>query len=385
MRRERCSTPPAAGVAFERIAVLWPGQRPYARLVEHHLTAAGIPWNGRPGTAVAERLAPRLVLDLLDIDRRGLRRHGFFSLVADVPPADPDGGFWPTAAWERDQPPGRRRARRRLERPSRSAGRHRTVGRIGELAALVRHRAPLVARPSEPAPRRGANGRSGASTSSTAGSVGPASNASRRSSTGRGKPSPPRSTGSATSIRSASRSPATASAPRSRANSMPRPVASAVSATASPSVRSPERSASTSTSPSCSARRRGRSHLDRRAIRCCPTPIGRRPGLARSDAVALRMHRALLALDDTATDHVHRPPRRPALDGAPRTVALARPLRLAHRRRHRAVAHRRPGRHRVPDHRLRAPPAQSVHPRPRRRRPRSAPTTCRPTRCSGVR
>jgi ATP-dependent helicase/nuclease subunit B len=90
-----------AGVAFERIAVLWPAHRPYARLVEHHLTAARIPWNGRPGTAVAERLAPRLVLDLLDIDRRGLRRHGFFSLVADVPPADPDGGFWPTAAWER--------------------------------------------------------------------------------------------------------------------------------------------------------------------------------------------------------------------------------------------------------------------------------------------
>jgi ATP-dependent helicase/nuclease subunit B len=90
-----------SGVAFERIAVLWPSQRPYARLVEHHLTVAGIPWNGRPGTAVVERLAPRLVLDLLDIDRRGLRRHGFFSLVADVPPADPDGGFWPTAAWER--------------------------------------------------------------------------------------------------------------------------------------------------------------------------------------------------------------------------------------------------------------------------------------------
>ncbi len=90
-----------SGLAFERIAVLWPSQRPYARLVEHHLTAARIPWNGRPGTSVAERLAPRLVLDLLDIDRRGLRRHGFFSLVADVPPADPNGGFWPTAAWER--------------------------------------------------------------------------------------------------------------------------------------------------------------------------------------------------------------------------------------------------------------------------------------------
>ncbi len=89
------------GVPFERIALLWPTQQPYARLVEHHLDAAGIAWNGRPGTVVAERLAPRLVLDLLDIDRRGLRRQGLFSLLADVPPRDSSGALYPTAAWER--------------------------------------------------------------------------------------------------------------------------------------------------------------------------------------------------------------------------------------------------------------------------------------------
>ncbi|HYN32459.1 MAG TPA: hypothetical protein VES40_07530, partial [Ilumatobacteraceae bacterium] len=66
------------GTPFERIAVLWPAQRPYARLVEHHLSNADIPWNGRPGTTVTERLAPRLVLDLLDVDRRGLRRRNLF-------------------------------------------------------------------------------------------------------------------------------------------------------------------------------------------------------------------------------------------------------------------------------------------------------------------
>ena len=89
------------GVSFERIAVLWPTHRPYARLVEHHLTAAGIPWNGRPGTATTERLAPRLVLDLLDVDRRGLRRRSLFDLLADVPARGADGAYLPTASWER--------------------------------------------------------------------------------------------------------------------------------------------------------------------------------------------------------------------------------------------------------------------------------------------
>ena len=74
-----------AGTPFERMAVLWPAEQPYARLVEHHLDAAGIEWNGRPGTRLVERLVPRLVLDLLDIDRRGLRRRDLFDLLADVP------------------------------------------------------------------------------------------------------------------------------------------------------------------------------------------------------------------------------------------------------------------------------------------------------------
>lgn len=90
-----------AGTPFERIAVLWPAQRPYARLVEHHLRAADLPWNGRPGTTVVERLAPRLVLDLLDVDRRGLRRRTVFDLLADVPARDDEGAYLPTAEWER--------------------------------------------------------------------------------------------------------------------------------------------------------------------------------------------------------------------------------------------------------------------------------------------
>jgi len=90
-----------AGTPFERIALLWPTQRPYARLVEHHLDAAEVPWNGRPGTTLAERLPTRLLLDLLDVDRRGMRRRNLFDMLADLPLRDDDGEYLPTAAWER--------------------------------------------------------------------------------------------------------------------------------------------------------------------------------------------------------------------------------------------------------------------------------------------
>ncbi len=89
------------GTPLASMAILWPVDRPYARLVEHHLGAAGIPWNGRPGTRVSERLVPRFLLDLLDVDRRGLRRRDLFDLLADVPVRDPEGHPLPMAAWER--------------------------------------------------------------------------------------------------------------------------------------------------------------------------------------------------------------------------------------------------------------------------------------------
>lgn len=89
------------GVGFARMALLWPSDDPYARLVEHHLTAAGLPWNGRPGSVAAERVAPRFLLDLLDVDRRGLRRSDVFDLLADLELHHPGGGRVPVARWER--------------------------------------------------------------------------------------------------------------------------------------------------------------------------------------------------------------------------------------------------------------------------------------------
>lgn len=89
------------GTALARIAVVWPTDRPYARLAEHHLGVAGIEWNGRPGTNVSERAVPRFLLDLLDVDRRGLRRRDLFDLLADLPVRDRAGNPVPTAMWER--------------------------------------------------------------------------------------------------------------------------------------------------------------------------------------------------------------------------------------------------------------------------------------------
>lgn len=89
------------GTPFARMAIVWPTDRPYARLVEHHLGVTGIPWNGRPGTLVTERLVPRFLLDLLQLDRRGLRRNDLFDLLADVPVHASDGSRVSAARWER--------------------------------------------------------------------------------------------------------------------------------------------------------------------------------------------------------------------------------------------------------------------------------------------
>lgn len=90
-----------AGIPFARMSLVWPTDRPYARLVEHHLDAAGLPWNGRPGALVTERLVPRFLLDLLDLDRRGLRRNELFDMLADVPVHAVGGGRVSVARWER--------------------------------------------------------------------------------------------------------------------------------------------------------------------------------------------------------------------------------------------------------------------------------------------
>ncbi|MDQ3469945.1 MAG: PD-(D/E)XK nuclease family protein, partial [Actinomycetota bacterium] len=89
-----------SGLPFDRMALLWPADRPYARIVEHHLGAAGLPWNGRPGTTTAERAVPRVLAELLQLDRRGLRRSNLTTLLGDVP-AQRRGQIVRAARWER--------------------------------------------------------------------------------------------------------------------------------------------------------------------------------------------------------------------------------------------------------------------------------------------
>lgn len=89
------------GTRFDRMAIVWPTERPYARLVEHHLGAAGLTWNGRPGTTVVERMVPRTLAELMDLDRRGLRRVSLMTLLGDIPARGADGRPVPVAAWER--------------------------------------------------------------------------------------------------------------------------------------------------------------------------------------------------------------------------------------------------------------------------------------------
>ena len=89
------------GTALHRIGIVWPRHEPYARLVGEHLQQAGITWNGRPGVALHERLAARLVLDVLQLDRRGIRRADLFALLASVPTRTSNRRSVPRQRWER--------------------------------------------------------------------------------------------------------------------------------------------------------------------------------------------------------------------------------------------------------------------------------------------
>lgn len=89
------------GTPFEAMAIVWPIAVPYARIVTEHLTAAGIPWNGRTGIDIVEQLPARLALGWLRLDRRGLRRTDLFDLLSHCPARRRDGRPVPVAAFER--------------------------------------------------------------------------------------------------------------------------------------------------------------------------------------------------------------------------------------------------------------------------------------------
>jgi RecB family exonuclease len=90
----------AGGTPFERMAVVYPNARPYARLVADHLDAADVPWNGAATVSLLERIAGRALLGLLDLRDRELSRHELFGLLSSVPAIGPAGGPLPVSRWE---------------------------------------------------------------------------------------------------------------------------------------------------------------------------------------------------------------------------------------------------------------------------------------------
>ncbi len=152
-----------AGIALERIAIVHAPRAPYGRLLTEHLTAARLPWNGITASSVAERVAGRTLLGLLDLDATALRRRDVFALLASVPPSR----HRPVAAWERQARrarvvTGRRQWDERLaaraadQRRQAEAGgeaqawRHEEADRADELRAFVAALAERLEPPAQP-------------------------------------------------------------------------------------------------------------------------------------------------------------------------------------------------------------------------------------------
>ena len=109
-----------AGTPLDRMAILYTGAEPYARLVHEHLAAAGIPVNGAAVVPVAQRVAGRALLDLLAMAAGGFRRQDVFAWLAAAPVLY-EGWPTPVVAWERlsrraGVVAGRREWHQRLER-----------------------------------------------------------------------------------------------------------------------------------------------------------------------------------------------------------------------------------------------------------------------------
>ena len=85
------------GIPLERVAVVYAPGAVYGRLLVEHLEAARLPWNGVTDVPLAERVAGRTLLALLDADLPVLRRRDVFALLASAPPASGR----PVASWER--------------------------------------------------------------------------------------------------------------------------------------------------------------------------------------------------------------------------------------------------------------------------------------------
>jgi ATP-dependent helicase/nuclease subunit B len=88
------------GVRLGRIAILYGNADPYARLVQAHLTAAGIAFTGASVRSLGEMLSGRTLLALLALPDRSFRRPAVLGLLSDAPILD-NGQSVPNRGWER--------------------------------------------------------------------------------------------------------------------------------------------------------------------------------------------------------------------------------------------------------------------------------------------
>ena len=88
------------GTSLDRIAVLYAAQEPYARLLQHHLDAAGVTTNGSATLPLSGRVAGRTLLGLLALPSHGFRRQDVFAWLSGAPILH-EGRWAPTTSWER--------------------------------------------------------------------------------------------------------------------------------------------------------------------------------------------------------------------------------------------------------------------------------------------
>jgi RecB family exonuclease len=90
------------GVPLERMAVLYPAEMPYNRLVHEHVAAAGIPSNGQASQPLKGRVLGRTMLNLLALRDHNYRRRDVLGLLTSAPLRARENGVGPPIAdWER--------------------------------------------------------------------------------------------------------------------------------------------------------------------------------------------------------------------------------------------------------------------------------------------
>ena len=354
-------------------------------------TAADVPWNGRPGTGTGERMVPRVLAELLELDRRGLRRTDLMTLLGDVPARGADGRRVPTARWERIGA-----APASCATTTGTRGCRRYIAEAGGRGSTRRRRRPRRCWPSSPIC---------ATASATRATTRPWAEwvelvpRAARALVRRGAARPPRRR-RGTGV--ASRPSASSTASRHLDAIGPPVTAPSSGRRSSPSSTSRRPATARSATASTSARWPARAGLDVDLVVVLGAAGGPAPAAA-ADRPAARRRRARGRRagaappsgprSPTASSSPPSPPRprssSPCPRGDLRATAVAPPVALARRRcrgdgRRRAdrrLPRPRAGRHGVPGLAGRAPPPRAVDPVPRRRRRPRPPARRHATPC----